>query len=351
MIMKRIAFFISAFILLLITASCSSDKNEEPIVTDNNYKFSFAIWVTDFNGNNLLSINKSDNNYYIEDISITPILKKDNVTFETVVDQTVYSSLVATEYNSAALFVHVNSYGSDGSISHEFVVQWKKNNRITTDTITYEIEKNYNNISCKSIFVNNTRKFLTDNPSFSQTIHLSKMAPSVYDLLDKNNSEVLIEKEIQGLKFSFWLSDMNDKITNTFDEKDVKERGFKFNMALTNNSGQNIFIDNDDIAPSLSNVFNSDDVFIGRSCVNFLDIYTVHKIKPGETHYESLSWCSYYVNLWGSMLLPAGKYYTFFCKNLTYEFGDNYDMIDASKTNTTRKTIEIPHIFINFEVK
>ena len=351
--MKRIAFFICAFILLLITASCSSDKNEEPIITDNNYKFSFSIWVSDFNGNNLLSPYKSDEIYCIEDISVTPLHEKDIVNLETSAHKTVYSnSLVADEsFNSTSLVVNVESYGSDGIIPHEFVIQWEKNNNKITDTIIYEIEKNNKNILCKNIFVNNAQKRLADEPSFPQTIYFAKINPSAYNLLDKNNNETRIEKEVDGLKFSFWLSDMDDKTTNIFNEKEVKERGFKFNMSLTNNRDQNIFIDNDAISPSLSNVFNSDDVFIGRSCVNFLAIYTNYKIKPGETHYESLTWCSYDENSLGSILLPAGKYYTFFYKNLKYESGDNYDIIDASKTNTSRKTIEIPHIFINFEVK
>ena len=82
-------------------------------------------------------------------------------------------------------------------------------------------------------------------------------------VLDKNNSETLIEKEVDGLKFSFWLSDIDDKTTNIFDEKDVRERGFKFNISLKNNSNQNIFIGNSEISPYLSNIFNAyDDKFI-----------------------------------------------------------------------------------------
>lgn len=288
------SFFLSAYILLLTTASCSSDNSEEPVVVDNKYKFSFSIWVSDFNGNNLLSIYESDDSYSIEDISINPLHEKDNVTLETSEHWTAYStSLVADDINSTMLVVNVDSEGSDGIIAHEFVIQWEKNNSKITDTIFYEIEKNNKNISCRSIFVNNKYKHLADEPFFPQTIYLAKLNPSTLNVLDKNKDDTRIEKEIDGLKFSFWLSDMDDKMTSIFDEKEVKERGFKFNIALTNNSDQNIYIDNDDIAPSLSNVFSADDNYIGRSCVVFLDIYTSYEIKPGETHYESSPWCSF----------------------------------------------------------
>jgi len=158
---------------------------------------------------------------------------------------------------------------------------------------------------------------------------------------DDNSEEAIIEKGSDGLEFSFWLSDMDDKRTNIFDEKDIKERGFYFNMSLTNNSDKNIYITNGDIMPFLSEVFDTDSNYIGRSCAQFTDIYILYKIQPGETHYESLFWCRYNVNTHDAILLPAGNYYTYFSRSLTYKSGDNYDL----------KTIEIPPMYINFEVK
>ena len=347
--MKHIFFLLVAFILLFMTASCSSDDNsEETVTTENKYNFSFSVMAVDINGNNLLSGIKSDDCYYIDDVSIKPLQENDNVTLETIDDRNLYSA--DFDAVDTKLLVSVDSYGFDGTITHQFVIQLNKNNNIITDTISFEIEKNQNNILCKNIFVNNTLKLLADN-SFPQTIHIVKIAPSVYDQLEKNNNETLIEKEVDGLKFSFWLSDMDDKTTNIFDKKDIGERGFKFNMLLTNNSDQNIYIDNSNIGPYLSNVFDIDNNYKGRSCVRFPQILALYKIQPGETHYESLSWCSYDLNIPDNTQLPAGKYYTYFGKNITYESGDNYDILDHTKTNTTRKTVKIPHMLINFEVK
>ena len=169
--------------------------------------------------------------------------------------------------------------------------------------------------------------------------------------LDLTEIETLTKIEVDDLKFSFWLSDMDDKRTNIFDEKDIKERGFIFNMSLTNNSDQNIFIGSGQIAPYLSDVFDMHSNYIGHSCAMHADILTIYKIQPGETHYEGSVWCGYDVNTFGAILLPAGKYYTNFNRNLTYRSGDNYDLFDDTKNTTTRKTIEIPSMFINFEVK
>ena len=350
--MKRITSFLSVFALLFIIISCSTDNNKESeIIVDNNYKFSFSIAVTDFDGKYILSNTKSDDNFCTDDISIKPLKENDNVSFETIVDQTTYSAgIIATETNNAKLLVNVESQEPDGIITHKFVIQWDKNNSKVTDTVTYEIEKTQNNISCKNLFVNNTQKYLTSD-HFPQFIYITKITPSVYNLLDKNNNEALLEKEIDGIKISFWLSDMDDKITNIFDEKDISERGFNFNISLTNNSDQNIFITNDVIGSYLSNVFNADNNYIGRTCHRFEQILAIYKIPPGETHYESLLWCGYDVNTPDISPLPAGKYYTYYGKKLTYESGENYDIFDDAKNNTTTKTIEIPYMFINFEVK
>ena len=105
------------------------------------------------------------------------------------------------------------------------------------------------------------------------------------------------------------------------------------------------------IGPYLSNVFNADNNYIGRSCLKFQDILIIKKIQPGETYHESLLWCGYDVNTPDINPLPAGKYYSYYGKKLIYESGDIYDIFDYTKTNTTTKTIEIPYMFINFEVK
>ena len=197
MIMKRIVFLLSAFLLLFMTESCSPGNNED--VTDNNYKFSFSILVTDINNKNLLSVNKSDDSYYIEDISIKSTHEKDNITFEKNVLQTAYSTgLVADEtVNIPTLLVNVDSYGPDGIIEHGFVIQWDDSKM--SDTIIFEIEKNKNDISCKSISVNNTLERFTSFPYFPyspQIIHITKITPLEYRLLDKNYNETLIEKEV-----------------------------------------------------------------------------------------------------------------------------------------------------------
>ena len=350
--MKRIAFLLSIITLSSIIISCSTDNNkEQDIISDNNYKFSFSVGVVDFDGKYILSNIKSDDNFCTDDISIKPLKENDNVSFETIVDQTTYSaSIIATETNNAKLLVNVESQEPDGIITHKFVIQWDKNNSKITDTITYEIEKKQNNISCKNLFVNNTQKRLTDN-NFPQFIYITKITPAVYNLLDKNNNEAFLEKEIDGIKISFWLSDMDDKTTNVFDEKDISERGFNFNLSFTNNSDRNIFITNDVFGSYLSNVFNDDNNYIGRTCLMFQAILAIYKIQPGETYHESLLWCGYDVNTPDINPLPAGKYYTYYCKKFTYESGENYDIDDYTKTNTTTKTIEIPYMFINFEVK
>ena len=349
--MKRIALFLSALVLLYTITSCNDDNTKEIVVTESNYNFSFIIRLSDIHCNNLLSQIKSDDSFNVDDISIRPLQENDNVTVKTIVDQTVCSAgLVADEtVNSAKLLVDIDSYGSDGIITHEFVIQYDKNNSKTTDTITCEIDKNKTNILCKSILVNNIRKSLADG-SFPQSILIMKTAPSVYNSIDKDNYETLIEKEVDGLKFSFWLSDMDDKTTNIFDEKDIRERGFKFNMSLTNNTDRNVFTKNE-FGPYLSDVFDINNNYKGRSCRMFDFLLRIDKIQPGETRYESIPWCSYDVNNPDIELLPVGKYYTYFSKSYTYEHGDNYDNFDHTKTNTTRKTIDIPLMYINFEVK
>ena len=160
----------------------------------------------------------------------------------------------------------------------------------------------------------------------------------------------IIEKEIDGLKFSFWLSDKDGNETNIFDEEDVKERGFLLNISLTNNGDKNIFIDDTVFSQSFSNVFNAVDNYVGWSCFMVPDIYIVYKIQPGETHYKSIPWGIYDEHINCTMILPAGKYHTSFSKKFTYEYGDNYNLTDIVKTTKT-KTIEIPDMLIDFEVK
>ena len=202
----------------------------------------------------------------------------------------------------------------------------------------------------KSIAITSFLLQLCYQTSITTIYYLKIIVPSVFNSIDKTNNETLVEKEIDGLKFSFWLSDMDDKITNIFDEKDISERGFKFNMSLTNNTDQNIFIDKE-FGPYISDVFDFYNNYKGRSCCMFLDLLAIAKIQPGETRYESIFWCGYDVNSPDIELLPSGKYYTYFSKSYTYEHGDNYDNFDHTKTNTTRKTIDIPLMYINFEVK
>ena len=359
--MKQIYFLISAFMFLFMTASCGHDNNnEDTVFIDNNYEFSFVIELSDIYNNNLLSyVNSGDSLYNADNISIKSLQEDDNVTFKTVVNQTSsYSAgLVADETNSARLLVDVDSYGADGIIKHDFVIQWDKNNNKKTDTITCEIYKNNNNITLNSLLVNNIRNPLSDG-YFPQTIRILKVAPSLFNVIDKNNNETLIEKEVDGIKFSFWLSDMDDNITNIFDANDVCGRGLKFNMSLTNNTDQNIFIDDKgDVSRYLRNVFDIDNNYIGRNYIVYQDILAIAKIQPGETHHESVSWMvfetmtSYDISMPYICSLPAGKYFTYFCKSFTYEHGDNYDIFDHSKTNTTRKTIDVPLMYINFEVK
>ena len=167
----------------------------------------------------------------------------------------------------------------------------------------------------------------------------------------ENHDLALVEKEIDGLKFSFWLSDMDGDTTNIFDEKDISERGFNFNMLLTNNSDQNIFIDNGDIGPYLSYVFDVDSICIGSTCDTYVAIQIIDKIKPGETYFNSRRWCGSDVNSPNIKLLLAGKYYTYFGESIVYQSGDNFDILDETKSNTTRKTVEVPKMVINFEVK
>ena len=176
--MKRIAFLLSIITLSSIIISCSTDNNkEQDIISDNNYKFSFSVGVVDFDGKYILSNIKSDDNFCTDDISIKPLKENDNVSFETIVDQTTYSaSIIATETNNAKLLVNVESQEPDGIITHKFVIQWDKNNSKVTDTITYEIEKTQNNISCKNLFVNNTQKHLTSD-HFPQFIYITRITP------------------------------------------------------------------------------------------------------------------------------------------------------------------------------
>ena len=346
---------------LFMTASCGHDDNSgEPVVTNNNYKFSFVIELSDIYNNNLLSyVQHVDSLFNADNISIKSLQEDDIVTFKTDVDRTLSygAGLVADDKNSARLLVDVASYGFDGMIKHDFVIQWDKNNSKITDTITCEIYKNNNNITINSLLINNIRNPLAD-VSFPQTIRILKIAPLLFNQIDKNNNETLIEKEVDGIKFSFWLSDMDDNITNIFDANDVCGRGLKFNMSLTNNTDQNLFIDDKgDVSRYLRNVFDIDNNYIGRNYIVYQDILAIAKIQPGETHHESVSWMvfetmtSYDISMPYICSLPAGKYFTYFCKSFTYEHGDNYDIFDHTKTNTIRKTIEVPLMYINFEVK
>ena len=359
--MKQIYFLISAFMFLFMTASCGHDNNsEDTVFIDNNYEFSFVIELYDINNNNLLSyVQYVDSLFNADDISIKSLQEDDNVTFRTDVDRTLSygTRLVADDRNSTRLIVDVDSYGADGIIKHDFVIQWNKNNSKMTDTISCDIYKNNNNITINSLRVNNIGVPLA-NDFYRQTIRILKIAPLLFNQIDKNNNETLLEREVDGLKFSYWLSDMDDKITNIFDAKDVCERGLKFNMSITNNTDQNIFLDDKgDVSRYLRNVFDIDNNYIGREYIVFQDILAIAKIQPGETHYESVPWILYDTMpdhdeiMPHPCSLPVGNYFTYFCRNFTYEQGDNYDIFDHSKTNTTKKTIEIPLMYINFEVK
>ncbi|MDR2913346.1 MAG: hypothetical protein LBV74_00675 [Tannerella sp.] len=330
--MKKLTICLNIAIVLCMFVSCDSENKN---LDEDDYSFSFAIIIKNINQDNLLSQNKSDNKYCKGDITVKPLQSNDHASFD--IEEYPYG-------NQLQLKINLDSYGPNGKTLHRIAIEWNHDSKVTTDTIVCEINKYDKTVLIKNIWVNNTLQQLYDISSY-QLIQIIKTDPATPNLYDANNNNTRVEKEIDNLKFTFWLSDRDGYETNLFSEEDVKERGFAFNISLTNNSEQTIYISNDFGRP-LGKIFNTENIFIGSTCAQSADILIIYSIKPGETHAASQIWCPYNKNILGAdKVLPAGKYYTYFNQTLPYYINYTIDGYDA------RHIIEIPIMIINIEIK
>jgi len=295
-----LAFFV-AFV------SCNTDSgdvisdNSSDIDNVNTFTFNYTVWIIDISGGNM----PNAKDFVVEALSDKDIIAK-------------------IEYGNSDINIEIESQETDKVSIHSHVLKWEYEDKTVTDTIRFEIERSGNVIEYKNIWVNNSFDWSTEAPGIPR-IRLFKLSPEYIALRDENSTDSRIEKYINGLKFAYWLSDMDGNETNIFDKSDVDERGFDFNFSITNNTEYPIMFENVDIAiPYFALDMGGYRVRGAFNLVTGMPIYT---LNPGETHHETLWWCtSEYMY---SSVLPAGKYFTYF----------------------RNERFKIPPIFINFEIK
>ncbi len=312
----------------LVVVSCDSDSDNDDRANENSYTFGYTVSVRDINGRNLLNENTKKEHFSINEVMVKALSDKDLVT-----------SKISTNGSEYIMYIKIESFDTDGISTHSQVLKWEYENGTVTDTILCEIEKTGSTIICKKIWVNNHLKWDHVTSNMTPWFILTKISPEYISLRDDKNSDSRVEEVVNGIKFAFWLSDMDGNETNLFDRDDVEKRGFNFNLSVTNNTNEVISFDNDALAPFLGYVFDLERNEGMRTCVIFEDILIIHEVKPGETHYEKRWWCNSIDDFMDSRLLPPGKYYTYFYK-------------EKFKINTaSQKEMNIPPMFINLEIK
>lgn len=324
--MKKLIVNLFLILVSLVVVSCDSDNDSSAY--ENSYTFGYTVWIRDIDGRNLLNENVEKKFFSADKVMVKALSEKDNVTFE-----------ISTNDSENVVKVEIEPFDTEGVLMHLQVLKWEYENETITDTVRCEIEKSGNAMICKKIWVNNHLKWehvATDiNPWFA----LTKISPEHIGLRDEKNTDSRVDTVIEGIKFVYWLSDMDGNETNSFDRHDVEERGFNFNLSVVNNTNEVISFDNDAFAPFLGYVFDLEKNEAMRTCVQFEDIFINYEIRPGEIHHEKIGWCNSIDNLVDSRLLSSGKYYTYFYKEKL-----NINM-------APEKTINIPPMFINIEIK
>jgi len=299
----------------LAVASCQTSDNLDGNLDDKNdtdsiYKFGYAIYVhTD-------GIGSSSEN--IKDVKAEALSDNDKI----------LSEITTNEHGSKILNVEIEPFDTDGISKHSHVLKWEYGGITVTDTVLCEFEKNENTIAVKKIWVNNHLRWVSMTSDDAPRFRLTKITPEHISLRDENSTASRIEKDINGLKFVYWLSDADGNEMNAFDKNDVDERGFNFNLSVTNNTGEKISFKNTALRFH-GNIFETARNEAVYSCQVYHGILFTYEVMPGETHYEKRWWCtSEYTPSWS---LSSGKYCAYF-------YNENFN-------------VNIPAMFINFEIK
>ena len=330
---------LNTIILLFVLVSCNNDTN--PIIDEScsEYSLIFNIIVEDVDGNYLLN----GRPYSESDISIKPLQENDTI----VRSRVVYNYVVKYEYS---INLELASSAPNGIKTHKFVIEWNHSETVTTDTISCEIYKTDTVVSMRKVWVNNilnhSPSVYADTPLFPHTVStLIKVNPDFASAYDINNSAAYAEKEEGGIKYRFWLSDIEGREVNVFDEQTVRDEGFLFNISVTNNTGKAQRI----CALGTRGIFDPEHKYRGSilqdllpySC-NYAARITV--VNHGEIYKRSERWCH---DENPRFLLPKGKYYAY----------------SRGKINVTPNDFWVPNIMpveydmdmsvmmVNFEVK
>lgn len=332
--MKR--FTINLFLMLtsLVVVSCDSDNDDKAY--ENSYMFRYTVSVRDINGKNLLNENAEKGLFSVDEVIVETLSDEDKVTSE--INESDYT-----------MDIKIKSPDTDGVSTHSQVLKWKYENETVTDTVLCEIEKAGNTINCKKIWVNNHLRWDRAASGITPRITLTRISPEHIRLRDEKSTVSRVEEVVDGIKFVFWLSDMDGNETNVFDWHEIEKQGFNFNLSVTNNTNEMISFNNCDLAPFLGYVFDPERKEAIQTYIISNDILIIHEVKPGETHYEKLPWREkiWWRNIDGdsiddlmdSPFLSSGKYYTCFYK-------EKFNINIASQ-----KEINIPPMFINIEIK
>ena len=298
---------ILAFFVAVVSCNTNSgdviSDNSSDIDSENTFTFSYTVFISDISGEETPNA---------KDLEVETLSDKDRVT--------------KIEYGSSSINIEIESQETDEASIHSHVLTWKYENETVTDSITFEIERSGNVIEYKSIWVNNSFDWSIGGRPEIPHIRLLKLSPEYIGLRDENSTDSRIEKDMNGLKFAYWLSDMDGNETNIFNKSDVDERGLDFNFSITNNTDYPIMFENADI--TLGRYALDMGGYRVRGACNIEHGALIEYIlNPGETHHMVRWWCTSEY-MFGNVL-PAGKYFTYF----------------------RNERFKIPPIFINFEIK
>lgn len=331
--MKQIAILLFITTACLAINSCSADSSEMDNQAENGYTFAFGMHVLDpLDSTNKLSDSPSENTYCKEDITIESLQKDDMIRFDFELNST---------YKHRLLKIYVSAERENGESTHNMVIKWKKNGWVSTDTVLCEISKVDKTISINNLLFNKQPLILAQNEC-----SITKRSFDILQFYDANDKSTRVEREVDGFTFRYWLTDKDGRETTVFDMNDIKENGFVFHISMTNNREETVYLTNS-FGQSISAVYDTNHQFKGRSCQQFPDIYLTYPINPGETQHETLIWCPYNETVGGAdKLLSAGTYYTFVHDKQTYFIG-----YKNGSDSGTRYTVEIPPMFLNFEVQ
>lgn len=314
--MKRMIYLFLGLTFVAFVSCRDHDGDDVGNVGDEKtYTFGYSVVVRDINGNSLLSENTKQ-----------PIIKA-------LSDKDKAASEITTNEYGDIMNIEIESSDINGVSMHSQALIWEYENGITTDTILCEIEKVGDVTTLKKIWVNDHLKWDIEIPAAPWRITLTKISPKHIGLRDEKSTDSRIEKEVDGIKFGYWLSDMDGNETSLFDRNEVEERGFNFNLSVTNNTNKPISF-NKHALYFKGYVLGMEGYEVMRTCELTEDILFTIEVMPGETYSEKRWWCT--SDVMYSRPLSSGKYYTYF-------YNESF--------NTNERKINIPVMFINFEIK